>query len=75
MKPGILGAVAALAAMAGVNSRPLSQNTIARRRELTAAWRWYEPRKLILPKIGPRPASTYRAARRNAHRKFAGGAR
>jgi len=61
--------------MTAAMPRSLSPNTIARRRELTAAWRWYEPRKLILPKTGPRPASTYRAARRNAHRKLARGAR
>ena len=41
---------------------------IDKRRELTAAWRWYEPRPVTWDGPGPRPASSYRAARRNAHR-------
>lgn len=63
---------AALAALASIASAPSfgpSDRTRSRRRELSAAWRWYEPRPLVLPKgQGPRPADTYRAARRNAGR-------
>ena len=45
-----------------------SPRTIAKRKELTAAWRIHRPAPFRLSGEGPRPASTYRAARRNARR-------
>lgn len=66
MLKAFASAVAALSQPMGSPSR----RTIAKRAELTAAWRWVAiaPLKFRHNGQGPRPASTYRAARRNARR-------
>ena len=62
------------AGFVGREARPLpSTGAAARKRaELRMAWRWYVPRAISIPAHGPRPAWSYRAARRNAHRRQRG---
>jgi len=65
----LLGGVASALPVTFPRDALAVEKTRAKRRELTAKWRLHQPLPVRWDSSGPRPAETYRAARRNAHRR------
>ncbi len=69
MAAGVSNGLSSLMPPAFPRDHGAAMKTRAKRRELTAAWRSYQPEPFTWNREGPRAAETYRAARRNARRR------